>query len=72
MVKERFRAEEFAKIIAYMNIMRMVPQAISHSAIGYSYDIFGSYRPAMLLCAGIGAVGIAASLMIARLKAGEK
>ena len=72
LVKERFRALEFAKIIAYMNIARMVPQAISHSAIGYSYDIFGSYRPAMMLCAGIAAVSIGASLMIARLKVKTK
>ncbi|MBO4288549.1 MAG: MFS transporter [Lachnospiraceae bacterium] len=72
MVKERFRAAEFARIVAYMNIARMVPQAVSHSAIGYSFDIFGSYRPAMLLCVGIAAAGIAASLLIARLKAGDK
>ena len=72
MVKERFRAVEFARIIAYMNIARMVPQAISHSAIGYSYDIFGTYRPAMLICAGIAVVCIAASLAISRLRADEK
>ena len=72
MVKERFKALEFARIIAYMNIARMVPQAISHSAIGYSYDLFGSYRPAMLLCTGIAVVGIAASLLIARLKSGKQ
>ena len=65
LVRERFKAAEFAKIVAYMAIVRMALQAISFSAIGYSYDLTGTYAPAMFTGAGIAAVSILFTQLIA-------
>ena len=68
LVRERFRAEEFAGIIAYMAIFRMLLQAAAHSVIGYSYDIFASYRPALFLCTAFSLIWTAAALIIGRVR----
>ena len=48
-----------------MAIVRMALQAISFSAIGYSYDLTGTYAPAMFTGAGIAAVSILFTQLIA-------
>lgn len=68
LVRERFKAEEFARIVAYMAIVRMAFQAVSFSAIGYSYDIFGTYAPAMITGALIACAGILFMILIMRRK----
>ena len=66
MIKERFKAADYARICAVMSIFRSIGAAVAYSVIGYSYDFFGSYNPALYFCAALGAVSLIGVMRIAQ------
>lgn len=69
MIKERFKAADYARICAVMSIFRSIGAAVAYSLIGYSYDFFGTYVPALIGCAVMGAVSLFGIMLI---KKGQK
>lgn len=66
MIKERFKAADYAKICAVMSIFRSIGAAVAYSVIGYSFDFFGTYSPALYFCAALGAVSLAGVVLIGK------
>ncbi len=64
MIKERFKAADYARICAVMSIFRSIGAAVAYSLIGYSYDFFGTYVPALIGCAVMGAVSLFGIMLI--------
>ena len=64
MIKERFKAADYARICAVMSIFRSIGAAVAYSLIGYSYDFFGTYAPALIGCAVMGAVSLFGIMLI--------
>ena len=64
MIKERFKAADYARICAVMSIFRSIGAAVAYSIIGYSYDFFGTYNPALYFCAALGAVSLFGIMLI--------
>ncbi len=56
--REIFGAEKFASVYSYVTIAGFVGSAIAFTAIGYSYDLFASFIPAVSFCAVIAVLSI--------------
>ena len=53
MCREIFGIEKFASAYSYSSIAAFVGSAVAITLIGYSYDIFASFAPALIFCTAI-------------------
>ena len=56
--REIFGADKFAYVYSYVTIAGFVGSALAFTAIGYSYDIFASFIPAVVFCAAIAVLSV--------------
>ena len=56
--REIFGADKFADVYSYVTIAGFVGSALAFTAIGYSYDIFASFIPAVVFCAAIAVLSV--------------